>query len=163
MSEKIGLYDKSNPTFKVYLEFDQIWGPLDKHFILGTFKDIFFLYRENNQLFQGKKLHGQFEIPIRALEWLMLVMARFKLPSDKGGYPNDQFTDFLQLGKNVDLSVFRGLHHGLGEMCFMIENRALTSYTTEDNTQGWDIYDRDVTEHNLLPVFQKIIDDYHQK
>jgi hypothetical protein len=47
------------------------------------------------------------------------VTVLFK-PSDKGGYPNDQFTDFLQLGKNVDLSVFRGLHHGLGEMCFMI-------------------------------------------
>ncbi|MEJ2075206.1 MAG: hypothetical protein P8X79_17280 [Reinekea sp.] len=45
----------------------------------------------------------------------------------------------------------------------VIENRALTTYATEDNTQSWDIYDRDVTEHNLLPVFQKISDDYHQK
>ncbi|MEJ2046381.1 MAG: hypothetical protein P8X74_17070 [Reinekea sp.] len=163
MSEKIGLYDERDPTYKVYSEYNQTWGPLNNRIIIGAKNMIFFVYDEDLEPVHGRIRSTQFELPIKALEWLMLVMARFKLPSDKGGYPNDQFTDFLQLGKNVDLSVFRGLHHGLGEMCFMIENRALTTYATEDNTQSWDIYDRDVTEHNLLPVFQKIIDDYHQK
>lgn len=158
MPNKIGLYDRNDPSFKVYKEFDNY---LNKHEVYAVKGDYFLTYRKSNSKFKGGYLEGQFEMPVKALEWLLAVMARFKLPEQVGGYPNSQFTDFLYLSSDDDISVFRGLHHGLGEMAFIVKNKGRSGYISDMPPQEWDIIDRVVEEHNLLPVMTQIVKDYN--
>jgi len=142
----------------VYKEFDNY---LNVHEVYGVKGDYFFAYSKNSFMTAGEYLEGQFEMPVKAVEWLLAVMARFKLPENLGGYPNGQFTDFLYMSKDDDISVFRGLHHGLGEMAFIVKNKGRNGYISDMPPQEWDIIDRVVEEHNLLPVMTQIVQDYN--
>ncbi len=103
MTAQIGIFNRNSNSFKIYKEFDDY---LNVHQVYCVKDGYFIVYERDGFLTRGKYLEGQFEMPIKALEWFLSVMARFKLPESMGGYKNEQFTDFLYVSKDDDIPTF---------------------------------------------------------
>ena len=84
---QLKLYDPNDPDFTVHSRFNNPLFPT-KDLIISTCRGhLCFTNWAIEPDPQGDYLIGQFEFSLPYLKWLLVVMARFKLRAEQGGYP----------------------------------------------------------------------------
>ena len=164
MNANIGLWDRSNSEFKqqlVYRVDDINSDQKDNQYILTTKTHLIF-YSESIYLPDNEILKDQLEVPLVALDWLIINFSRLPLPVNKGGYSDGRWSDSLYLSKEIDLSILYFLHHHFAEYCFTIKNNSSKSYINPVFKQEINLFRKTLIEHGVLAKLTEINDLYKE-
>jgi hypothetical protein len=159
--ENIGLWTPDRTEFTERFRYNVTAViPSDKDdYVVYTNTTHLVVYSEGISGYSGKLLKDQFELPLKALDWVLMNIARLPLTKDKGGYPDGRWGDDLYLGKDIDLNISYALHHRYGVYWYQLTNKAAEDYIAE-TSQEIDWYVPTLHDHGLLAKLIEINDLY---